>query len=116
MAQPVGNKTMKKSLTLIGVLSFLLVACSERQTGFADKPVSVQDIISEAQATHQMAMDEDHAWIKTSQLLESAKSKLTSGDESAAMVDAQRALFTANASLAQVAREKKAWKGRVPHQ
>lgn len=121
MARPAGNRTMNKSLTLIGILTLLLVACAEPDTGSVDKPMpdkqmSVLDIIDEAQAAHQTAIDQEHAWTKTSQLLTSAKDKLASGDESAARVDAQRALFTANASVAQANREKDAWKGRVPQQ
>ena len=112
---------MIKSSTLIGFLTLLLVACTQPNTGsvdkpVSDKPVSVLEIIDEAQAAHQMAIDQDHAWTKTSQLLGSAKDKLASGDESAARVDARRALFTANASVAQANREKNAWKGRVPQQ
>ena len=112
---------MNKSLTLIGILTLLLVACAEPDSGsgsgdktVSDKPMSVLDIIDEAQAAHETAIEQDHAWTKTSQLLASAKDKLASGDESAAMEDAQRALFTANASVAQANREKNAWKGRVP--
>jgi hypothetical protein len=107
---------MKKSFTVIAVLSFLLASCAEPETISADKPVSVLDIISEAQAAHLTAIEYDHAWTKTSQLLASAKNKLAMGDESAARADAQRALFTANASVAQANREKNAWKGRVPYQ
>ena len=78
--------------------------------------MSVLDIIDEAQVAHQTAFDQDHAWTITAQLLASAKDKLARGDENAAMVDAQRALFTANASVAQANKEKNAWKGRVPQQ
>ena len=111
---------MIKPLTLFGMLfsmlSLLLVACAQPDTGSINKPMSVRDIIDEAQAAHQTAIDQEHAWIKTSQFLVSAKDKLASSDENAAMVDAQRALLIANASVAQANREKNAWKGRVPHQ
>ena len=117
---------MIKALTLLGVLSLLLVSCAQPDTGSVDKAMSnkpmpdkrrsVPDIIDEAQTAHQTAIDQDHAWTKTSQFLASAKGKLARGDESAARADAQRALFTANASVAQANREKNAWKGRVPHQ
>jgi hypothetical protein len=110
MARPPGNKTMKKPLMLLCVLSHLLVACAQ-----PDKPMSVLDIIDEAQIAHQTAIDQDHAWTKTSQFIRSAKDKLARGNEIAARTDAQRALFTANASVAQANREKDAWKGRVPH-
>ena len=125
MAQPAGNKTMIKPLRVLGILSLLLVACTQPDTasvdtavekGAPDKPVSVLDIIDEAQVVHQTAFDQDHAWTITAQLLASAKDKLASSDENAAMVDAQRALFTANASVAQANKEKNAWKGRVPQQ
>lgn len=116
---------MIKPLRVLGILSLALVACTQPDTGSADtavdkgapdKPVSVLDIIDEAQGAHQTAFDQDHAWTITAQLLASAKDKLASGDENAAMVDAQRALFTANASVAQANKEKNAWKGRVPQQ
>jgi hypothetical protein len=126
MARPPGNKMMKKPLALLGVLSLLLVACAQPDTGSIDKPVtdksiseiprSVLAIIDEARAAHQTAIEQDHAWTRTSQLLASARDKLAMGDESAARADAQRALFTADASVAQANREKNAWKGRVPHQ
>ena len=111
---------MKKQLTLFGILSLLLVACAQPDTDAVDiasnKPLPVLNIIAEAQAAHQTAIDQQHAWSKTSQLLASAKDKLHRGDESAARVDAQRALFTANASVAQADREKHAWIRRVPRQ
>ncbi len=120
---------MIKPLRVLGILSLLLVACTQPDTGSVDtavdtavdkgapdKPVSVLDIIDAAQGAHQTAFDQDHAWTITAQLLASAKDKLASSDENAAMVDAQRALFTANASVAQANKEKNAWKGRVPQQ
>lgn len=102
---------MKVTSLLIFVLPLLLiVACAE-----PDKPAdSIQDIIGQAQAAHQTAAEQGHAWTRTSQLLASAKDKLSKGEERAAMVDAQRALLTANASVAQAANEEIAWKGRVP--
>jgi hypothetical protein len=120
MARPPGNKTMKKPLTMFGVLLLLLVACAQPDTVSVDKAVSdkrksVLDIIDAAQTAHQMAIDQDHAWTKTSQFIASAKDKLARGDESAARADAQRALFIANASVAQADRENNAWIGRVPH-
>jgi hypothetical protein len=114
MARPPGNKEMKKPIMLLGVLSLLLVSCAQPDTGSVNKPMSVLDIIDEAQTAHQTAIDQDHAWTKTSQFIRSAKDKLARGNEIAARTDAQRALFTANASVAQANREKDAWKGRVP--
>lgn len=77
------------------------------------KEETVQEIIDQAQTVYQSAKDHDHAWTITTQLLTSARDKLATGDATA-MADAQRALFTARASLTQATKEMSAWKYRVP--
>ncbi len=102
---------MKVTLLLILVLLLFLIAACAEPDNTAD---SIEDIIGKAEAAHQTAAEQGHAWTKTAQFLASAKDKLANGEEGAAMVDAQRALLTANASVAQAANEEIAWKGRVP--
>ena len=74
----------------------------------------IQSILSEAQALYESAQEKEHAWIVTRKLLASAREGLSSGDQDAAMVDAKRALITAQASVVQADKPASDWRARVP--
>ncbi len=117
---------MKWNSLMLALLALLILAACEVAEKDAVKGVeavdgvkavtngkTVQEIIDQAQTVYQSAKDHDHAWTITTQLLTSARDKLAKGDATA-MADAQRALFTARASLTQATKEMGAWKYRVP--
>lgn len=74
----------------------------------------IQPILDRARAAYKAAKEKDHAWIVTARLLVSANEALIAGDAETAMVDAKRALFTAQASIAQAEKEGNDWQTRVP--
>ncbi|MCH7743894.1 MAG: hypothetical protein IIB71_14660 [Proteobacteria bacterium] len=74
----------------------------------------IQPILDRARAAYKAAKEKDHAWIVTARLLVSANEALIAGDTETAMVDAKRALFTAQASVAQAEKEGNDWQTRVP--
>ena len=49
MAQPAGNKTMIKPLRVLGILSLLLVACTQPDAGSVDTAVDKARLINPCQ-------------------------------------------------------------------
>ena len=76
----------------------------------------IKGVLMRAESAYRVAKEKDHAWIVTDRLLASANAALTAGNEERAMVDAKRALFTAQASIAQANKEGNDWRSRVPRQ
>jgi len=93
----------------------LLVACAEpEKSPSADAArETVQEVISKAEATYQEAKSLGHAWTKTSGFIHAAKSALAAGNKEDAKIAADRALYTARASVNQANKEKDAWRDRV---
>lgn len=75
----------------------------------------VEQIIAQANETYQLAKEKQHAWTVTGRLLTSARAELQQGEVEAAKMTAQRALFTAEASVAQAKTQAEAWQARVPN-
>ena len=109
-------------------LLLLVLGCAEpgrnAEVGTSDsvdESVDVQDasndvrsILGQAESAYAAAEAKNHAWVITGRLLTSASEALEAGNEAAAMVEAKRALFTAQASVTQANKEETAWRGRVP--
>ena len=113
----------KKTLLVFVCVSSMVFGCAEREASSSDAGTSteeasnvesVQAVIEQAEAAYAMAKEKQHAWTVTTRLLEAARKAQASGDESAAMVAANRALFTAEASIAQADSEEADWHSRVP--
>ena len=105
-----------KLICVVGAL-MLTSACgqpeSEPESVDAVPEASAAVVIDQARAAYELARQKQHAWTLTADLIESASVALASNDETQALVDAKRALFTANASLAQAEKEQHAWRSRV---
>ena len=80
----------------------------------ADETRDVNALLADAVAADQRAAESLHAWTKTSRLIEKSRRLLAEGQDEAALETARRALFIAEASVAQAEREKTAWQARVP--
>jgi len=72
------------------------------------------EILLKAELVYLKAKEKQHAWSITTRMMEDAEKALSSGDEKAALNAATRALFTAEASLAQAESQAIAWQARVP--
>lgn len=72
------------------------------------------EILLKAKLVYLKAKEKQHAWSITTRMMEAAEKALASGDEKAAVNAATRALFTAEASLAQAESQAIAWQARVP--
>jgi len=109
----------KARLVCVVVALMLTSACgqpepeSELESVNAVPEASAAMVIDQARAAYELARQKQHAWTLTADLIESASVALASNDEAQALVDAKRALFTANASLAQAEKEQHAWRSRV---
>ena len=102
-------------ILLLLTLTFVVSGCSESQeSGVAAQGNEVQSLIDQAIAADQLAQQRQHAWIITDELLQDAITAQAANDEVAAKAAAERALFTANAALAQADKEQLAWRSRVP--
>ena len=102
-------------ILLLLTLTFVVSGCSEPQeSGVAAQGNEVQSLIDQAIAADQLAHQRQHAWIITDELLQDAITAQAANDEVAAKAAAERALFTANAALAQADKEQLAWRARVP--
>ena len=112
-----------KLICVVGAL-MLTSACSQPEPESVDAvpeasaavvpEASAAVVIDQARAAYELARQKQHAWTLTGDLIESASVALAKNDETQALVDAKRALFTANASLAQAEKEQQAWRSRVP--
>lgn len=103
--------------TLICVVGALMLtsACGEPESVDAVSEATAAMVIDQARAAYKLARQKQHAWTLTADLIESASVALANNDETQALVAAKRALFTANASLAQAEKEQLAWRSRVAH-
>jgi len=102
-------------ILLLLTSTFVVSGCSESQeSGVAAQGNAVQSLIDQAIAADQLAQQRQHAWIITDELLQDAITAQAANDEVAAKAAAERALFTANAALAQADKEQLAWRARVP--
>ena len=96
-------------ILLVLTSTFMVSACSESQeSAGAAQGNEVQALIDQATAADQLARQRQHAWTLTSDLLQDAIIAQGANDEVAAKVAAERALFTANAALAQADKEQQA--------
>lgn len=110
---------LKKNLSVI--LAVLLVSCAEpkddkalsSQVENANSNTRVLEILEKAEKVHEHAVMKEHAWTVTVNHIQAARNALASGDTEDALLSANRALLTANASLSQADREEKAWQARV---
>ena len=110
---------LKKSLSVI--VAVLLVSCAEpkddkalsSQVENANSNTRVLEILEKAEKVHEHAVMKEHAWTVTVNHIQAARNALASGDTEDALLSANRALLTANASLSQADREEKAWQARV---
>jgi len=102
-----------KLICVVGAL-MLASACGEPESVDAVPEATAAVVIDQARAAYELARQKQHAWTLTGDLIESASVALAKNDETQALVDAKRALFTANASLAQAEKEQQAWRSRVP--
>lgn len=129
MARPAGSNRVINLRLFVGIWSLLMtVACTQPDhdttaTGSVNETLTsatgtavedIQPILDRARAAYKAAKEKDHAWIVTARLLVSANEALIAGDAETAMVDAKRALFTAQASIAQAEKEGNDWQTRVP--
>lgn len=113
---------MKKNLLLVAICSLsLLGACSEPpatdtalSNAATDDATGIQATIDEARAKYMEAQQQQHAWTSTADLLQSATAALANGDMQSAKADSQRALLTANASLAQAKKQQSTWRNNIP--
>jgi hypothetical protein len=107
----------KARLICVVVALMLTSACgrseSEPESVDALPEATAAVVIDQARAAYELARQKQHAWTLTADLIESASIALANNDEAQALVDAKRALFTANASLAQAEKEQHAWRSRV---
>jgi hypothetical protein len=107
----------KARLICVVVALMLTSACgrseSEPESVDALPEATAAVVIDQARAAYELARQKQHAWTLTAGLIESASIALANNDETQALVDAKRALFTANASLAQAEKEQHAWRSRV---
>ena len=101
-----------KLICVVGAL-MLTSACGQPESVDVVPEAAAAVVIDQAQAAYELARQKQHAWTLTADLIESASVALANNDESQALVDAKRALFTANASLAQAEKEQQAWRSRV---
>ena len=117
---------MKNMVFFVVTCSFIILAgCSDPSKDLASaevdesssvalEVVEIQILLSNADSVYETAKEKEHAWIITSRLLASARENLLVGDEEAAMADAKRALFTAEASVLQANKPDSDWQARVP--
>ena len=110
-----------KTLIIIFLSSIFLSACAGPDENKVSQEVpkqdqaltSVQDILSKAEGVYAEAKALEHSWTVTAKHIKSTKESLAAGHTEAALVSAERALLTAEASLAQANKESKAWKFRA---
>jgi len=110
---------LNRSLSVIAAV--LLVSCAEPKEDKAlnsqaeniNSNTSVLEILEKAEKVHEHAAIKEHAWTVTVNHIQAARNALASGDTEDALLSANRALLTANASLSQADREEKAWQARV---
>ncbi len=110
------NRSQPTAIVLpVFFMVFLLASCADsEETLPADAAQeSVQNIISQAETAYEEAKRLGHAWTKTNGFLQEARSALAAGNKIEARMAADRALFTARASVNQANREKDAWRDRV---
>jgi outer membrane lipoprotein-sorting protein len=123
---------MNSRILIAGVSIILLMAgCTESETlkregavKTSPSDLSVQDesmqeerassVLAKAEQIYSKAKEQQHSWTTTAKMIDAARKALETGDENAAMVAAKRALFTAEASLAQAQSQEDAWQARVP--
>lgn len=106
---------MTMKTLLLASLVILIFGCSEpKDVKSAVQQQDVQSILDAARAANDLAHQRQHAWTITGKLLADATAALNANDEGTALVAAQRALFTANAAIAQADQEQKVWRDRVP--
>ena len=79
----------------------------------AESP-SAEAVLAQAISVYDAAKARGHAWVMTRDGLAKAQGLLDAGDAPAALVVAQQALETAEASLRQADIEAKSWQARVP--
>lgn len=82
--------------------------------GAVEASEGAAEILLKAKLVYLKAKEKQHAWTITARMMEAAEKALASGDEKAAVNAATRALFTAEASLAQAESQAIAWQARVP--
>ncbi len=115
--------------TSFGLLALSIVSCSEQTATDQDSLNSVDesatvtkngeglrdlnDILLEAEAKYLEAKNLEHAWKATPSHLETARKALEENDLELARSAANRALYTANASVAQAMRGKEDWREHV---
>jgi hypothetical protein len=117
MARPPGNNQMNRAKLCVGLfLLFLLGACAghDNRAGSVTLDQDIRAILSEADVAYKAAKAKNHSWTMTARLLASAREALSAGNETTALVDAERALLTAQASLQQANKEENEWLTRVP--
>ncbi len=101
---------MKHPLALLGMVSALTLSSMAWAGASADE---VEDLLARAAAAHEQALALEHGWAVTEPFMEQARQALADGNVDAAHELAQRALLTAEKSVAQAQSEAEAWKGRV---
>jgi hypothetical protein len=106
------NMHKVKLICVVGAL-MLTSACGEPESVDAVPEATAAVVIDQARVAYELARQKQHAWTLTADLIDSAGVALANNDEVQALVDAKRALFTANASLAQAEKEQHAWRSRV---
>lgn len=75
---------------------------------------SIDELITQAEASHAEAATLSHAWTTTRTLIDEASAALEAGDSASARALAEQALATAIASVEQGRVEAQAWQSRVP--
>ena len=101
-----------KRIWLSATCVFLLTACAEAPEP-EDPAVGAQLAIDAATGAYAQSQEAGHAWQATRLRLESAQAALESGDYALAETEAQRALQTAEASLAQARTESEVLKAVI---
>ena len=106
---------MLKNLSAL-LLMFPLALVSVAGLAASVSALEVAAVIELAAATQQRARDAGHSWTITDDYLSTAQTQLAQNQREAALVSAQRALYTANRAIEQAGDEAKAevWQPRVP--
>jgi soluble cytochrome b562 len=94
------------------LLALLVATLAATQAAAAD-PAEIRATLKTAEATHQQALELEHGWSATVDLIEEARSALESGDLDTAQERAGRALLAAEQSVVQAETEAKTWQQRV---
>ena len=78
-------------------------------TTIEKEPQASADILTQAEKKYEEAKELEHAWKATRAQIEIAREAIKENDQEKARVAANRALFTANASVMQALRGKEDW-------